>query len=109
MAQQTKAPKVTVGKLKEVVSNLKQIREEQSKKYNTTQRDIESGNTVGQTGVAELQAQRKKDLSHYGSNINRYSRIIDSTTIAHDRARLAEKEAAYKRDYPLSPTFKSKM
>lgn len=109
MAKQTAAPKVTIGKLKEVVSNLKQTRDEQAKKYYATEKDIQSGATVGQLGVAEMQDQRKKDLSHYGSNINRYSKIIDSTTIAHDKARLAEKQAAYKRDYPLSPTFKSKM
>jgi hypothetical protein len=109
MAKQTAAPKVTIGKLKEVVSNLKQTRDEQAKKYYATEKDIQSGATVGQLGVADMQDQRKKDLSHYGSNINRYSKIIDSTTIAHDKARLAEKQAAYKRDYPLSPTFKSKM
>jgi hypothetical protein len=109
MAKQTATPKVTIGKLKEVVSNLKQTREEQAKKYYATEKDIQSGATVGQLGVAEMQAQRKKDLSHYGSNINRYSKIIDSTTIVHDKARLAEKESQYKRDYPLSPTFKSKM
>ena len=109
MAKQTAAPKVTIGKLKEVVSNLKQTRDEQAKKYYATEKDIQSGATVGQLGVTEMQDQRKKDLSHYGSNINRYSKIIDSTTIAHDKARLAEKQAAYKRDYPLSPTFKSKM
>jgi len=109
MAQQAKAPKVTIGKLKEVVNNLKQTREEQAKKYYATEKDIQSGATVGQMGVAEMQDQRKKDLSHYGSNINRYSKIIDSTTIVHDKARLAEKQAAYNRDYPLSPTYKSKM
>jgi hypothetical protein len=106
MAKQKPAPKVTIGKLKEVVSNLKQTRDEQAKKYYDTEKSIESGAAVGQMGVAELQDQRRKDLSHYGSNINRYSKIIDSTTIVHDRARLAEKEAQYKRDYPLSKTFK---
>jgi len=106
MAKQKPAPKVTIGKLKEVVSNLKQTREEQAKKYYDADKAIQSGAAVGQIGVAEMQDQRKKDLSHYGSNINRYSKIIDSTTIAYDKARLAEKESKYNRDYPLSKTFK---
>jgi hypothetical protein len=47
MAKQKPAPKVTIGKLKEVVSNLKQTREQQAKKYYDTEKDIQSGASNG--------------------------------------------------------------
>jgi hypothetical protein len=62
-------------------------------------RDYETG---------KMQVNRNNMISHNEGKIGRYTKLIDSATIAHDKARLAEKQAQYKRDYPLSPTYKSK-
>lgn len=107
--KQTPAPKITVGELKKVVGDLKTRTEDLKSKYYQTRDDISRGITRGQAGVAEMQNIRSREIQHNTGKIQRYGRIADSATIAHDKARLAEKQAAFKRDYPLSPTFKSEM
>lgn len=107
--QNSGAPKIKIGDLKNVVSGLKERTAKLQGDYDRTREDIKSGMTIGQRGIGQMQDLRSREIQHNNSKIDRYSRIIDSTTIAHDRARLAEKEANFKRDYPLSPTFKSKM
>lgn len=106
---QSKAPKITIGELKNVVSGLRERTQKLQDDYVKTKEDIAAGRTVGQLGIGEMQRLRSREIEHNSGKINRYQRNIDSTTIAHDRARLAEKQAQYKRDYPLSPTFKSNM
>lgn len=103
------APKAKIGDLKNVVSGLKERTDKLQGDYVRTKEDIAAGRTVGQLGIGDMQRLRSREIQHNAEKINRYGRIIDSTTIAQDRARLAEKQAQYKRDYPLSPTFKSKM
>lgn len=107
--QKSKAPKAKIGDLKNVVSGLKERTGKLQSDYDRTRADIKSGMTIGQRGIGEMQDIRSREIEHNSDKIRRYGRIIDSTTIAHDRARLAEKQAAFKRDYPLSPTFKSEM
>ena len=107
--QPEKAPKIKVGELKKVVGDLKTRTEDLKSKYFQTKDDISKGMAQGQKGVAEMQSMRSREIQHNMGKINRYSRIADSATIVHDKARLAEKQAAFKRDYPLSPTFKSEM
>lgn len=106
---QSKAPKITVGELKNVVSGLRERTAKLQGDYDRTRGDIKSGMTIGQRGIGELQDLRSREIEHNNSKIERYQRNIDSTTIAHDKARLAEKQSKFNRDYPLSPTFKSKM
>jgi len=107
--QKAGAPKAKIGDLKNVVSGLKERTAKLQGDYDRTRGDIKSGMTIGQRGIGEMQDIRSREIKHNEGKIQRYGRIIDSTTIAQDRARLAEKQAQYKRDYPLSPTFKSKM
>lgn len=105
-----KAPKITVGELKKVVGGLKSETQALTDKYNKTSNAI--GNDVGMSRDYEtlkMQDNRNRIIKHNEDKIGRYSKLIDSTTIVHDRARLAEKQAQYKRDYPLSQTFKSDM
>lgn len=105
----SKAPKIKVGDLKNVVSGLKERTSKLQSDYDRTRADIQSGMTIGQRGIGQMQDLRSREIDHNNSKIKRYSRIIDSTTIAHDRARLKEKQEKFNRDYPLSPTFKSDM
>jgi len=105
----SKAPKITVGELKNVVSGLRERTQKLQEDYVRTKEDVTAGRAYGQRGIGEIQDIRSREIEHNAGKINRYQRNIDSTTIAHDKARLAEKQAQYKRDYPLSPTFKSKM
>lgn len=107
--QNSKAPKIKIGDLKNVVSGLQERTKKLQGDYDRTREDIRSGMTIGQRGIGEMQDLRSREIQHNSDKINRYSRIIDSTTIAHDKARLAEKQAKFNRDYPLSPTFKSEM
>lgn len=105
-----KAPKITVGELKNVVGGLKSETQALTDKYNKTSNAI--GNDIGMSRDYEtlkMQENRGRMIKHNEDKINRYGKLIDSVTIVHDKARLAEKEAAYKRDYPLSKTFNSKM
>ncbi len=104
-----RAPKITVGELKNVVSGLRERTQKLQNDYNRTRGDIKSGMTIGQRGIGEMQDLRSREIEHNNSKIERYQRNIDSTTIAHDRARLKEKQTKFNRDYPLAPTFKSKM
>jgi hypothetical protein len=102
------APKIKIGELKNVVSGLKERNTKLSADYDKTNEGLAMGAGINQIGIGPMQMIRSREMDHNDSKINRYSRIIDSTTIAHDRARLAEKEASFKRDYPLSETFISK-
>lgn len=110
MAKQAKAPKITVGELKKVVGNLKSETASLQSKYDKTSSAMDSN--IGMSRDYEtmkMQENRGRMLQHNMDKIKRYGRIADSATIVHDKARLAEKQASFKRDYPLSPTFKSKM
>ena len=110
MAKQAKAPKITVGELKKVVGNLKSETASLQDKYNKTSNAMDSDIGLSRDfETLKMQNSRSRMMQHNMDKIKRYGRIADSATIAHDKARLAEKQAAYNRDYPLSPTFKSKM
>jgi len=109
MAKKARAPKITVGELKKVVGGLKSETASLQSKYDKTSNIMD--NDMGMSRDYEtlkMQDNRGRILQHNNDKINRYSRLIDSATIVHDKARLAEKEAAYKRDYPLAATFGSK-
>jgi len=104
-----RAPKITVGKLKKVVGGLKSETANLQSRYDKTSSAMD--NDMGMSRDYEtlkMQDNRSRMLQHNNDKINRYSRLIDSATIVHDKARLAEKQAAFNRDYPLSPTFKNK-
>lgn len=97
---------IKIGDLKNVVTDLKTRNEELSSQYEQTTKDISNGATIGQSGVGELQRIRKREMIHNASKIDRYGGLIQKGTIMHDKARLAEKEAQYKKDYPLASTYK---
>jgi hypothetical protein len=106
MAKQKPNTMIKVGDLKNVVTDLKTRNEDLSSQYEQTTKDIASGMTRGQSGVGELQRTRKREMIHNASKIDRYGGLIQGATIMHDKARLAEKEAQYKKDYPLAATYK---
>jgi hypothetical protein len=109
MAKQ-KAPKITVGELKKVVGGLKSDTKTLTDRYNKTSSAMDRDfGLASDFETGKMQATRDRAIKHNQDKINRYGKLIDSVTIVHDKARLAEKQAAYKRDYPLSTTFKSKM
>lgn len=97
---------IKVGDLKNVVTDLRARNEDLSSQYDQTTKDIASGVTRGQSGVGEMQRIRKREMIHNASKIDRYGGLIQGATIMHDKARLAEKEAQYKKDYPLAATYK---
>lgn len=105
MAKQKPNSMIKVGDLKNVVTDLRTRNEDLSSQYEQTTKDIASGATRGQSGVGDLQIMRKREMIHNASKIDRYGGLIQGATIVHDKARLAEKEAQYKRDYPLSSTY----
>jgi hypothetical protein len=108
MAKQKK-PKITVGELKKVVGGLKSETDRLQSKYDRTSDAMDGDMGMSRDyETMKMQDNRSKMLQHNMDKIKRYSRIVDSTTIAQDKARLAEKQAAFNRDYPLSPTFKNK-
>lgn len=110
MAKQAKAPKITVGELKKVVGGLKSETASLQDKYNKTSNAMDSDIGLSRDfETLKMQDSRSRMMQHNMDKIKRYGRIADSATIVHDKARLAEKQAAFKRDYPLSPTFKSEM
>jgi hypothetical protein len=106
MAKQKPNSMIKVGDLKTVVDDLKNRNNELSGQYDQTTKDISNGATIGQSGVGDLQRIRKREMIHNASKIDRYGRLIQGATIMHDKARLAEKEAQYKKDYPLASTYK---
>jgi len=109
MAKKPRAPKITVGELKKVVGGLKSETAGLQSKYDRTSDAMDSDMGMSRDyETMKMQDNRGRMLQHNNDKINRYSRLIDSTTIVHDKARLAEKQAAFNRDYPLSPTFKNK-
>lgn len=97
---------IKIGDLKNVVSDLQARTSDLKSQYQQTKQDIASGATMGQSGVGQLQDMRAREIEHNTSKINRYGGLIQQGTIMHDKARLAEKEAQYKKDYPLAATYK---
>ena len=106
MGKQNPDSRIKIGDLKNVVSDLQTRTNELKSQYQQTKQDISSGATMGQSGVGQLQDMRAREIEHNTSKINRYGGLIQQGTILHDKARLAEKEAQYKKDYPLAPTYK---
>lgn len=104
------AKKITVGELKGVIQNLKNETSEIRSKNNALTGVIENASRRGLNYDMEQRAAegQVRNITHNEDKIKRYQNIVDKATISHDRARLAEKEAQYKRDYPLAPTFKGK-
>lgn len=102
------AKKITVGELKGVVKNLKSETADLTSKNEKLGKVIEGASRRGLNYDMEQRAAEKqvRAINHNESKIKRYQNIIDKATIVHDKARLAEKEAQYKRDYPLAPTYK---
>jgi hypothetical protein len=102
------AKKITVGELKGVIKNLKSETADLTSKNEKLGKVIEGASRRGLNYDMEQKAAEAqvRAINHNESKIKRYQGIVDKATIAHDRARLAEKEAQYKRDYPLAPTYK---
>ena len=96
---------VKIGDLKNVVADLQTRNDDLSNQYEQTSKGIANGAAIGQSGVGELQRLRKNEMIHNASKIDRYGEVIQRDGIMHDKARLAEKEAQYKKDYPLASTF----
>jgi len=109
MGKQNPNSMIKIGDLKNVVTDLKTRNEELSSQYDQTNSDIEKGAARGQLGVGTMQIMRRREMQHNASKIDRYGGIIQKGTIMHDKARLAEKEAQYQKDYPLANTFTSKV
>jgi hypothetical protein len=108
MAKQ-RAPKIKVGELKKVVGGLKSENKTLTERYDKTSNAMDNDfGLANDFETGKMQATRDRAIKHNQDKINRYGKLIDSVSIVHDKARLAEKEAAYKRDYPLSTTYKNK-
>lgn len=106
MGKQNPNSMIKIGDLKNVVSGLQTRTNELKSQYQQTKQDISSGATMGQSGVGQLQDMRAREIEHNTSKINRYGGLIQQGTIMHDKARLAEKQAQYQKDYPLAATYK---